>query len=122
MNPLLKILQSSKQVPIPASTETDKTYWFINNGTLSESEYALIVNASDPVTKNPIGSIVYVIHNDFMSSLNVSNISSQHMMHPHIVSIHEWQAAMNGERGGKINWDLCLTPVKVLGKIQEGYK
>jgi len=108
-------------VPIPESTETDKMYWFINNGSISESENAIVINASDPVTKKPIGGIVYVIHNDFLDSKNVQCIAGSHAQHPHIVSIHEWHAAMNSEELINIDWEMCLTPVKVLGNVQEGY-
>ncbi len=120
MNPLIKLIKESASVPIPQSTHTDKTYWFTNNGSIYESENSIIINASDPTNKNPIGGIAYIIHNDFMGADNVNRISSQFMQHPHVISIHEWHAAMN-EDGGVIDWEKCLTPVKVLGNIQKGY-
>ena len=122
MNPLLTVLKESAYVPIPESTQTDKTYWFINNGTLTESENAIVINASDPVTKKCIGGISYVIHNDPVSNKNVKMLSDTYSRHPHIVSIHEWHAAMNSEELNNINWEMCLTPIKVLGNIQKGYK
>ena len=121
-NPLLYLLKTCTHVPIPQSTETDKTYWFINNGTISESPDAIVINASDPVTNNPIGSIAYVIHNGFVDRNNVQWLSDQYSRHPHVITIHEWQAAMNAWKDGVMEWDLCLTPIKVLGKVQEGYR
>lgn len=122
MNPLLLKLQQLKQVPIPQSTENPQTYWFNNNGTLQESSEAIVINAYDPVTGSGIGGIAYVMHNGFHSPDEIAGIAEAYARHPHVVTISESMAEESVKRYNQVIWELCLTPVKVLGIIQEGYQ
>lgn len=122
MNRLLLKLQRLKQVPIPQSTENPQTYWFNNDGTLQDSSEAIVINASDPVTGANIGGIAYVIHNSFHSPNEIAGIAEVYARHPHVVTINEAMADESVKRYNQVIWELCLTPVKVLGIIQKGYE
>lgn len=121
MNQLLKQLQQSPKVPIPASTMNQETYWLENKGTLQESDYAIVLNCFDPYNGNPVGGVAYVIYGGAHSMSMVNKISQQFDRHRTVITVNEQVASKVVKMYGRVVWDYCLTPVKVLDMVQEGY-
>lgn len=121
MNPLLIKLKALEKVPIPASTMNQETYWLENKGTLQESDDAIVLNCFDPFNGNPVGGVAYVIYGGAHSMPMVNKISQQFDRHRTVITVNEQMAAKAVQMYGRVVWDYCLTPVKVLDMVQEGY-
>lgn len=119
MHPLLKSISELKQVPIPPfemnGTASD-WYWFDNNGILTESDNAIVVNAD-----NANGAIVYHVYDGNLSKDSHVRLSEIFDRHPHLVVVNEDMFNRCGMKDN--NWlQYCLTSVKVNEILQRGYK